>query len=63
MFDTIGTEGIDLIFGSAADDMIDGKGGDDIIFGTSFNAVLGYQDYKVTAKSEIALTRKKSVEN
>ena len=33
VFDTIGTEGIDLIFGSAADDMIDGKGGDDIIFG------------------------------
>ena len=33
VFDTIGTEGIDLIFGSAGDDMIDGKGGDDIIFG------------------------------
>ena len=33
VFDTIGTEGIDLIFGSAADDLIDGKGGDDIIFG------------------------------
>ena len=33
VFDTVGTEGIDLIFGSAGDDMIDGKGGDDIIFG------------------------------
>jgi hypothetical protein len=33
VFDTFGTEGIDLIFGSAGDDMIDGKGGDDIIFG------------------------------
>jgi Ca2+-binding RTX toxin-like protein len=33
VFDTVGTEGVDLIFGSAADDLIDGKGGDDIIFG------------------------------
>jgi len=33
VFDTVGTEGIDLIFGSAGDDLIDGKGGDDIIFG------------------------------
>ena len=33
VFDTVGTEGIDLIFGTSQDDMIDGKGGDDIIFG------------------------------
>ena len=33
VFDTIGTEGIDLIFGSEKADLIDGKGGDDIIFG------------------------------
>ena len=33
VFDTFGTEGIDLIFGNASANLIDGKGGDDIIFG------------------------------
>ena len=33
VFDTVGTDGIDLIFGNDGDNLIDGKGGDDIIFG------------------------------
>ena len=33
VFDTIATEGIDLVFGTANADFIDGRGGDDIIFG------------------------------
>jgi Ca2+-binding RTX toxin-like protein len=40
VFDTIGTEGIDLIFGDDQDNLIDGKGGDDIIFGGSGDDVI-----------------------
>ena len=40
VFDTVGTDGIDLIFGDAGDNLIDGKGGDDIIFGGSGDDVI-----------------------
>ena len=40
VFDTIGTEGIDLIFGDDQDNLIDGKGGDDIIFGGAGDDVI-----------------------
>ena len=37
---TMGTEGVDLIFGNDSDNLIDGKGGDDIIFGGGGNDVI-----------------------
>ena len=40
VFDTMGTEGIDLIFGDDQDNLIDGKGGDDIIFGGAGDDVI-----------------------
>ena len=40
VFDTVGTDGIDLIFGNDGDNLIDGKGGDDIIFGGSGDDVI-----------------------
>ena len=39
VFDTVGTDGIDLIFGNDGDNLIDGKG-DDIIFGGSGDDVI-----------------------
>ena len=33
IYSTVGTDGVDLIFGNDSDNLIDGKGGDDIIFG------------------------------
>ena len=40
VFDTVGTDGIDLIFGNDGDNLIDGKGGDDIIFGGSGDDII-----------------------
>ena len=41
VFDTVGTDGIDLIFGNDGDNLIDGKGGDDIIFGGGDDIIIG----------------------